>query len=59
MTPRANELRSDAWFTIPHLATDALVRAYAMAKRIGLAPGLTAQMEDANEMWHLQFRQAD
>lgn len=58
MLALANELRADAWFTIPHLAEDELVRAYAVAVRNGLAPGLRAQVEYSNEMWNWQFNQA-
>lgn len=58
MIALANELRADAWFTMPHLAEDALVRAYAEAVRDNLAPGLTAQVEYSNEMWNWQFDQA-
>ncbi|WP_050527533.1 hypothetical protein [Pseudorhodobacter aquimaris] len=55
MIALANELRADAWFNIPHLAEDALVRAYAVAVRDGLAPGLKAQVEYSNEVWNWQF----
>jgi hypothetical protein len=58
MVALANELRSDAWFTIPHLASDALVRDYAIAVRDGLAQGLHAQVEYSNEVWNWQFAQA-
>lgn len=58
MVALANELRADPWFTIPHLAEDALVRGYAVAVRDGLAPGLKAQVEYSNEMWNWQFDQA-
>ncbi|MDN5787431.1 hypothetical protein [Pseudorhodobacter sp.] len=58
MIALANELRADAWFTMPHLAQDALVRSYAEAVRDGLAPGLRAQVEYSNEVWNWQFDQA-
>jgi hypothetical protein len=58
MVALANELRSDAWFTIPHLASDALVRYYATVVHDGLAPGLHAQVEYSNEVWNWQFTQA-
>ena len=58
MIALANELRADPWFTLPHLAEDALVRAYAEAVRDGLAPGLHVQMEYSNEVWNRQFAQA-
>jgi hypothetical protein len=58
MVALANQLRADAWFTMPHLASDALVRAYAVAVRDGLAKGLKAQVEYSNEVWNWQFDQA-
>jgi hypothetical protein len=58
MLALANELRADPWFTLPHLADDALVRAYAVAVRDGLAPGLRAHIEYSNEVWNWQFDQA-
>jgi hypothetical protein len=58
MVALANELRADAWFTLPHLAEDALVRFYAEAVRDGLDSGLRAQVEYSNEMWNWQFQQA-
>lgn len=58
MIALANNLRADAWFTIPHLAEDGLVRHYAQAVRKDLAPGLRAQVEYSNEMWNWQFEQA-
>lgn len=58
MIALANDLRADAWFTIPHLADDALVRAYAQAVQKDLAPGLRAQVEYSNELWNWQFEQA-
>ncbi|SEN32327.1 hypothetical protein SAMN05216227_101142 [Pseudorhodobacter antarcticus] len=58
MVALANDLRADAWFTLPHLADDALVRAYAEVVRDRLAAGLRAQVEYSNEMWNWQFTQA-
>jgi hypothetical protein len=58
MIALANDLRADAWFTIPHLAEDALVRTYAELVRDRLAGGLQAQVEYSNEMWNWQFTQA-
>src|SRR5690606_17138491 len=58
MVALANELRADGWFTIPHLAEDELVRAYAVAVRNGLAQGLRAQVEYSNGLWNWQFNQA-
>ncbi|NUB44934.1 hypothetical protein GEU84_011100 [Fertoebacter nigrum] len=57
MVALANELDADPWFTIPHLAEDALVRAMAEVVRDGLEPGLRAHVEYSNEMWNWQFGQ--
>ena len=53
-----NELETDAWFNIPHLADDAFVRAYATLVRDRLDPELTAYVEFSNEVWNWQFAQA-
>ena len=54
----ANELEANPWFTMPHLASDELVRFYATAARDGLDPGLVAHVEYSNEVWNWQFDQA-
>ncbi|MDO9639014.1 MAG: hypothetical protein Q7J44_10770 [Pseudotabrizicola sp.] len=54
----ANELDAHPWFTMPHLASDDLVRFYATAARDGLDPGLVAHVEYSNEVWNWQFEQA-
>lgn len=58
MVALANELRADPWFTLPHLATDDLVRAYAQITHDSLDPALTAHVEFSNEVWNWQFAQA-
>jgi hypothetical protein len=58
MVALANELQADPWFTIPHLADDALVRLYARTVRDTLAPDLQASVEFSNEVWNWQFAQA-
>ncbi|EEW26704.1 hypothetical protein [Rhodobacter ferrooxidans] len=58
MLALANELQADPWFTLPHLAEDALVRFYAEAARDSLAPGLRAWVEYSNEVWNGQFAQS-
>ena len=58
MVALANALNADPWFTMPHLADDALVRAYAEVVRDTLAPGLRAHVEYSNEVWNWQFEQA-
>ena len=54
----ANRLQADPWFTIPHLATDALITDLARLTHASLDPGLTAHVEFSNEVWNWQFSQA-
>ncbi len=58
MVALANELQADPWFTMPHLASDDLVRLYARVTRNTLAPTLQAYVEYSNETWNGQFAQA-
>ena len=58
MVQLVNELRADPWFTIPHLADDALVRDYAQIVHDQLDPALVANVEFSNEVWNWQFAQA-
>ena len=58
MVMLANELDADAWFTMPHLAEDALVRFNAETVADLLEPGLKAYVEYSNEVWNWQFEQA-
>ena len=58
MVALANTLEADPWFTVPHLAEDALVRAMAEVVQRELAPGLRASVEFSNEVWNWQFAQA-
>ncbi len=59
MVALANELKADAWFTIPHLATDDFARKYAQVAHDQLNPNLRAQVEFSNEVWNWQFTQAN
>jgi hypothetical protein len=54
----ANRLQAEPWLTLPHAATDDLVRAYAAVVRDGLDPGLKVWVEYSNEVWNPQFGQA-
>lgn len=54
----ANELDADPWFTLPHLAEDALVRVWADLAHQTLEPGRVAHVEYSNEVWNWQFAQA-
>lgn len=58
MVALANQTRADPWFTIPHLADDAYVRAFASYVRDHLDPGLVARFEYSNEVWNWGFDQA-
>ena len=58
MTPRANQARADAWFTIPHLADAGYIRAFATYVRDHLDAGLVARFEYSNEVWNWGFEQA-
>ncbi len=54
----ANRLEADPWITVPHMASDALVRDWAQVVARGLAPGRVAWVEYSNEVWNWQFGQA-
>jgi hypothetical protein len=58
MVALANELQADPWFTLPHLATNDLVRTYAQITHESLDPALKAHVEFSNEVWNWQFAQA-
>ena len=58
MVALANEIGADPWFTMPHKATDAYVRAFATYVRDHLDPRLKAHVEYSNEVWNWQFKQA-
>ncbi|WP_417524674.1 calcium-binding protein [Marinovum sp.] len=54
----ANLVGADPWFTMPHMADDSYLRAYAEAVRDGLDPRLKAYAEYSNELWNRFFPQA-
>ena len=54
----ANKLGADPWFTLPHLADDALMSELAGIAYASLDPALTAHVEFSNEVWNWQFAQA-
>ncbi len=58
MVELANQTRADPWFTIPHLADEAYIRAFATYVRDNLDPGLVARFEYSNEVWNWGFAQA-
>ena len=59
MTDLANRIGTDAWFTIPHLADDAYIEAYAATVAQTLRPDLLAYVEHSNEVWNGIFAQSD
>lgn len=58
MVALANRLKADPWLTLPHAASDDLVRAYAAVVKAQLDPGLKVWVELSNEVWNPQFAQA-
>ena len=57
MVRLANEVGADAWFTMPHQASDAFIKAYAIYVRDTLDPALTVRIEYSNETWNWKFAQ--
>jgi hypothetical protein len=58
MVALADEVAADPWFTLPHQATDAHVRAFAAYVRAHLDPRRKAFVEYSNEVWNWTFDQA-
>ena len=58
MVRLANEAGADPWFTLPHLADDAYVTAFASYVRDNLDPRLRVHAEWSNEVWNWQFGQS-
>ncbi len=54
----ANTVHANAWFNMPHRATDEYVRAFATYVRDNLDPALRVYIEYSNETWNGQFSQA-
>jgi hypothetical protein len=57
MIDLANELGTDAWFNIPHEATDDFVRRMAARVAERLRPDLNVYIEYTNEAWNTIFTQ--
>lgn len=55
MVQLANEVGADPWFTLPHTADDAYVRAFAVYVRDHLDPALQTRVEFSNETWNWRF----
>lgn len=58
MVELANQTRTDPWFNIPHLASDAYIRNFTTYMRDHLDAGLVARFEYSNEVWNWGFQQA-
>ena len=56
MVQLANEVGADAWFTIPHLASDEYIRQFATYVRDNLDPSLKAKVEYSNENWNWGYQ---
>ena len=57
MVELANRLNADPWFTIPHMADDALVQRYATYVKQHLNANLKPHIEYSNETWNTLFSQ--
>ncbi|HBE18072.1 MAG TPA: cellulose-binding protein [Cyanobacteria bacterium UBA11149] len=53
----ANRLNLDAWFNMPHIATDEYITNFAKIVKDTLKPNLKAYVEFSNEVWNPQFQQ--
>lgn len=58
MVALANKLKADAWFNMPHMATDDYVSNFAQLVKKTLDPNLNVYVEYSNEVWNWQFGQA-
>lgn len=58
MVRLANEIGADPWFTMPHLADEGYLTAFASYVHNHLDAALNAHVEYSNEMWNWGFEQA-
>jgi hypothetical protein len=58
MIQLANTLNADAWFCMPHLATDDYIRKFAQMVKEQLKPNRKVYIEYSNECWNSIFAQA-
>ncbi|HNY26967.1 MAG TPA: hypothetical protein PKH31_06255 [Candidatus Sumerlaeota bacterium] len=59
MVDLCNRLKTDAWFCMPHQATDDYVRNFAQLVKDRLDPNLKVYIEYSNEVWNSMFQQCD
>jgi hypothetical protein len=57
MVDLCNELKANAWFCMPHLASDDYVRQFAAMVKRNLDPSLKVYLEYSNEVWNGMFEQ--
>ena len=57
MVALANQVNSDPWFNMPHLATDDYVTDFATYVRDNLEPSQRVYVEYSNEIWNSVFTQ--
>ena len=58
MVELSNQIGADPWFTLPHMADDDYVRAFATTVLNTLEPDLVVHAEWSNEVWNFIFPQA-
>ncbi len=58
MIALCNKVGADAWFCIPHRATDEYITEFAKLIHAKLDPKLKVYIEVSNEIWNWQFKQA-
>ena len=59
MVDLANTVKADAWFTLPHLATDDYIKHFAQYVKTHLNPSLKVYVEYSNEVWNPAFQQGN
>jgi|GEM_PF-2507023 len=59
MVDIANSVNSDAWFAMPHRASDDYIQKFAEEVSRTLKPGLKAYIEYSNEIWNPIFNHHD
>jgi hypothetical protein len=59
MIALCDELDADAWFNMPHMATDDYVRSFAQMTHKSMPSGHRVWMEYSNEVWNWIFPQAE
>ncbi len=58
MVALSNQIKADAWFNMPHLATDEYMTNFAQFAKDNLDPDLKIYVEFSNEVWNWIFKQS-